>query len=177
MLNKILSASALLCAPIFALPALAGPYTSTIQNSINLNVQGSAIQTERIGTSLSVSGTNVDTKVAGAGFGLGLGTVASATAPAIATNDSTGTFTIVNDGMPFSVTQSVNIGDTVNTTQANVSGVIATPTLYGKSTTQLAGSAGTLAGTLNPLTGAHTITAGGAGTTAIATQTISLTAF
>ncbi len=174
MLSKILGASALLCAPIFAFPALAGPYTSTIQNSINLNVQGSAIQTERIGTSLSVSGTNVETTAA---FGLGAGTAATAIAPALADNASTGSFTIDNAGMPFSVTQSVNIGDTVSTTQTNAAGVIATPTLYGKSTTQLAGSAGTLAGTLNPLTGALTITAGGAGTTATATQTISLTAF
>jgi len=158
-------------------PAFAGPYSQSIQNSVNLNVQGTAIQTERIGTSLSVSGNNVETKTANAGFGLGLGTAASPTAPAIADNASTGSFVIDNVGMPFSLTQSVIVGDVVATTQTNAAGVIGTPTLYGKSTTQLAGDAGALAGTMNTLTGAINITAGGAGTTATMTQTISLTVF
>ena len=173
-LMKLYASALAFCATAMGVPAFAGPYTQAIQNSVNLNVQGTAIQTERIGTSLSVSGSNVSPS---AGFGLGAGTVASATAPAIATNDSTGTFTIANAGMPFSLNQAVNIGDTVTTTQSVATGLIATPTLYGKNTTQLGGDKGTLAGTLNPLTGALTITAGGAGTTATATQTISLTVF
>jgi hypothetical protein len=89
--------------------------------------------------------------------------------------------------MPFSLTQSVIVGDVVATTQTNTAGAIDAPTLYGKSTTQLGGNAvGTaadgstttkLAGTMNTLTGAIDITAGGVGTTANMTQTISLTVF
>ena len=172
---KLYATALAACATAIGVPAFAGPYSQSIQNSVNLNVQGTAVQTERIGTSLSVSGNNLTGPAAG--FGLGLGTAASATAPAIATNASTGTFDIANAGMPFSLTQSVNIGDTVVTTQTAATGLIATPTLYGKNTTQLGGDKGTLAGTLDPLTGALTITAGGAGTTATATQTISLTVF
>ncbi len=181
---KLYATALAACATAMGAPAFAGPYSQSIQNSVNLNVQGSAIQTERIGTSLSVSGNNV---AAGAGFGLGAGTSASTTAPAIATNASTGTFTIDNAGMPFSLTQSVIVGDVVATTQTNTAGAIDAPTLYGKSTTQLGGNAvGTaadgstttkLAGTMNTLTGAIDITAGGVGTTANMTQTISLTVF
>ena len=176
-LMKLYASALAFCATAMGVPAFAGPYSQSIQNSVNLNVQGTAIQTERIGTSLSVSGNNVETKTANAGFGLGLGTAASPTAPAIADNASTGSFVIDNVGMPFSLTQSVIVGDVVATTQTNAAGVIGTPTLYGKSTTQLAGDAGSLAGTLIPATGTVTITAGGAGTTATATQTISLTVF
>ena len=69
------------------------------------------------------------------------------------------------------------VGDTPVTSQTCCnSGQITAPNLYSDSITSTGGTAGTLAGTLTA-TGVPTVTAGGAGTTAIGQRTIELSVF
>jgi hypothetical protein len=138
-------------------PVSAAEITSKITDSVQLGVQGAAVQSTRIGASYSVSGTNIQST----SFG-GVG--------------GAGTYDINTAGQAFSFSESINAADTPVTTQSVSAGVIASPNLYGDSVTQLAGDKGSLAGTLSP-TGVPTVTAGGAGTTATAQRSIELSVF
>jgi len=146
----------------FTIPASAAEITSKITDSVQLTVQGAAIQSSRIGATYSVSGSNV--QFAGS-FGL------SATG---AYGDTTPSLT--NAGQAFTFSESYNAADAIVTSQTAASGTIAAPNLYSNSTTQLGGSAGTLAGTLSN-TSVPTVTAGGPGTTATGQRTIELSVF
>lgn len=147
-----------LLAPLFLMsPVIAGEITSTITDSIQLNVNGAAVQSTRMGDSYGVSGTNITvTTLGGAG--------------------STGTYGINNDGEAFTFNETNYTADTAVTSQTVSSGVISSPNLYGNSTTQTGGDAGNLAGTLSA-TGVPTVTAGGAGTSAVGQRTIELSVF
>jgi hypothetical protein len=149
------------------IPVFAGEITSKITDSIQLNVQGAAIQTEKIGSSYSASGTNVNVTT--------LGGLTGGTSSAAATMSS-GSYAINTNGQAFTFSEALTVGDSTTSTQSVAAGVIGTPTLYGKNTTQAAGDKGTLAGTLSP-TGISNITAGGAGTSATAQRTIELSVF
>ena len=147
-----------LLAPLFLMsPVFAGEITSTITDSVQLNVNGAAVQSTRMGDSYGVSGTNITvTTLGGAG--------------------STGTYGINNDGEAFTFNETNYTADTAVTSQTVTSGVISSPNLYGNSTTQTGGDAGNLAGTLSA-TGVPTVTAGGAGTSAVGQRTIELSVF
>ena len=138
-------------------PVGAAEITSKITDSVQLGVQGAAVQSTRIGASYSASGTNIQSS----SFG-GVG--------------GAGTYSINTAGQAFSFSESFNAADTPVTTQTVTSGQIASPNLYGDSVTQIGGDKGSLAGTLSP-TGVATVTAGGAGTTATAQRTIELSVF
>ena len=141
----------------FVTPVSAAEITSKITDSVQLGVQGAAVQSTRIGASYSVSGTNIQSSA--------FGGVAGA-----------GTYSINTAGQAFSFSESINTADTVVTSQTVTSGQIASPNLYGDSVTQIGGDKGTLAGTLSP-TGVPTVTAGGAGTTATGQRSIELSVF
>lgn len=141
----------------FITPVSAAEITSRITDSIQLGVQGAAVQSTRIGASYSASGTNIQST----SFG-GVG--------------GAGTYDINTAGQAFSFSESFIDADTPVTTQSVNAGVIASPNLYGDSVTQLAGDKGSLAGTLSP-TGVPTVTAGGAGTTATAQRSVELSVF
>ena len=141
----------------FITPVSAAEITSKITDSVQLGVQGAAVQSTRIGASYSVSGTNIQSSA--------FGGVAGA-----------GTYSINTAGQAFSFSETFIDADTPVTTQTVTSGQIATPNLYGDSVTQIGGDKGSLAGTLSP-TGVPTVTAGGAGTTATAQRTIELSVF
>jgi hypothetical protein len=141
----------------FTIPVSAAEITSKITDSVQLSVQGAAVQSTRIGASYSASGTNIQAT----SFG-GVG--------------GAGTYDINTAGQSFTFSESFNAADTPVTTQSVSAGVIASPNLYGDSVTQLAGEKGTLAGTLSP-TGTPTVTAGGSGTTATGQRTIELSVF
>jgi len=138
-------------------PVSAAEITSKITDSVQLGVQGAAIQTNRIGATYSVSGTNIQST----SFG-GVG--------------GAGTYDVNTSGQAFTFSESFNAADSVVTTQSVSAGAIASPNLYGNSTTQLAGEKGSLAGSLSG-TGAPTVTAGGPGTTATGQRTIELSVF
>ena len=148
--------------------AIAGEIHSRITDSIQLTVEGPGVQSQRLGSSYSVSGTNISATTFG-----GL-TAGSATAPSLI---SAGSYDIHTDGQAFSFTESAFTGDTAVTSQTTLShGQFTAPNLYSDSTTSSGGSAGSLAGTLSG-TSVPTITAGGAGTTGIGQRTIELTVF
>ena len=139
------------------MPVSAAEITSRITDSIQLKVDGAAVQSTRIGASYSASGTNIQSS----SFG-GVG--------------GAGTYDINTAGQAFSFSESLIDADTPVTTQTVTSGVIATPNLYGDSVTQVGGEKGSLAGTLST-TGVPTVTAGGAGTIATGQRTIELSVF
>jgi hypothetical protein len=141
----------------FTTPAFAAEITSKIVDSVQLGVQGAAVQSTRMGGSYSVSGTNINVTTLG-----GVGTA--------------GSYDINTNGAAFTFSETSVTADTVVTTQSAASGTIASPNLYSDSTTQLGGNAGSLAGTLSP-TGVPTVTAGGSGTTATAQRSIELSVF
>jgi hypothetical protein len=145
----------------FAIPVSASEITSKIVDSVQLTVQGAAVQSTRIGASYGVSGTNIKPATGSSDFG---GTAGA------------GTYDINTAGQAFSFSESYTAADTIVTTQSAASGTIAAPNLYSNATTQLGGDKGTLAGTLSP-TGVPTVTAGGSGTTATAQRTIELSVF
>jgi len=141
----------------FITPVSAAEITSKITDSIQLGVQGAAIQTERVGGQYAVSGTNINVTTLG-----GVG--------------GAGSYAINTNGQAFSFTESTRTADTAVTTETVSAGAIASPHTYGSSTTQLAGDKGSLAGTLSP-TSVPTVTAGGPGTTATAQRSIELSVF
>ena len=141
----------------FVTPVSAAEITSKITDSVQLGVQGAAVQSTRIGASYSASGTNISAT----SFG-GVG--------------GAGTYDINTSGQSFTFSESFNDADSIVTNQSVSAGAIASPNLYGDSVTQLAGDKGTLAGTLST-TGVPTITAGGAGTTGTAQRSIELSVF
>jgi hypothetical protein len=141
----------------FITPVSAAEITSRITDSVQLGVQGAAVQSTRIGASYSASGTNIKANTFG-----GVG--------------GAGSYDINTAGQAFSFSETSNVADTPVTTQTVTNGVVGTPNLYGDSVTQVGGDKGTLAGTLSP-TGVPTVTAGGAGTTATAQRSIELSVF
>ena len=138
-------------------PAFAAEITSKIVDSVQLGVQGAAVQSTRVGGSYSVSGTNIDVTT--------LGKVGTA-----------GSYDINTNGAAFTFSETSITADTVVTNQSATSGTIASPNLYSDSTTQLGGDKGSLAGSLSN-TGVPTVTAGGSGTTATAQRSVELSVF
>ena len=136
----------------------AGELTSRHSSSVQLTVEGPAIQSTRLGSSYSVSGNNINVTTLG---GLNGGSAAAASTL------SAGSYAINTNGDAFNFSESSFIGDTPVTSQVALTsdGRIEQPNLYSNSTSQLGGTAGTLAGTINTA-GVMTLTAGGAGTTA-----------
>ena len=156
--------------PFFIMsPVSAADITSRITDSVQLTVDGPMVQSTRIGSTYSVSGTNISASQLG-----GL-TGASTTAPATI---SAGTYSVTTDGQAFSFSESSNVGDVAVTTQSSLSsgGLVETPNLYGDTNQYQGGTAGTLAGTLSG-TSIPTVTAGGPGTTAIGQRTVELSVF
>lgn len=153
----------------FVSPVSASQITSRIVDSVQLTVDGPSTTSTRLGSSYSASGSNITADSLG---GLHGGTATAA--PTL----SLGTYEQTTDGQAFSFTESGMIGDTPVTSQATLStaGNVAAPNLYGSSTTFQGGTKGTLAGTLT-VGGVPTVTAGGAGTTAIGQRTVELSVF
>ena len=138
-------------------PVSAAEITSKIVDSVQLSVQGAAVQSTRVGGQYTVSGSNINVTTLG-----GVG--------------GAGSYAINTNGQAFSFSETSITADSVVTTQSAASGTIASPNLYSDSTTQLGGDKGTLAGTLSG-TGVPTVTAGGSGTTATGQRTIELSVF
>ena len=150
-------------------PVSAREITHTIVDSVQLTVDGPALQTERIGGQYSVSGSNITVTTLG-GF--------DATFTNGAPDHVNGTYAITTNGSAFNFSESITLGDTITADQTALTsgGRIDEPVLYGDSTQYQGGTAGSLAGTLSA-TSIPTVTAGGAGTTAIGQRSIELSVF
>ena len=136
--------------------ANAGGLVTKHASSVQLTVDAARSTASRIGSSFSISGTNIDTTDGSTAGTVSAGTITSgiyAPGTIAATQD--------NAGQAFSFSQSYTQADAVPTAAPAVGAV---PN-FGSVTSYAAGTAGSLAGTLNS---AHTIglTAGGAGTSA-----------
>jgi len=151
-MKKLLALAVILA----AVPARAD-ITHKIQSSISLTVDGAGSVAEKIGSSYSVSGTNVTLNTAG-----GLGALTTGNAVGYTAAD----YSVTTAGDAFSFTETYNEGDNALSPTTVTSGVVGTLPVYGKVTTTAGGVAGNLAGTISP-DFTTTITAGGAGTSAV----------
>ena len=136
--------------------ANAGGLVTSHASSVQLTVDAARTQATRIGSSFSISGSNIDTT-----DGSTAGTVSAGTITSGVYNPGTIAATQDTAGAAFSFSQSYTQADAVPTSAATLG---ANPN-YGSLTTYAAGSAGDLAGTVTSA-GVLTITAGGAGTSA-----------
>ena len=147
------------CLTFFAISPASADITHAIKSSISLTVDGAASQSIRQPSSFSVSGSNVTL-----GTPPVLGTLTSGTALGY----TPGAYSITTAGDSFSYSESYIEGDDVPAVLSTTvtGGVVPAMPIFSSNTTTSGGTAGTLAGTI-ATDGALTITAGGAGTTAI----------
>jgi len=128
---------------LMASPAYAGGLVTKHASSVQLTVDAARSTAVRIGGSYSAAGSNITA-----------GTMGGATSGA-------GTYTVTTSGQDWSLTESYNAADSVPASAVSTGDV---PN-FGNVTSYAAGTAGTLAGTIDR-THAITLTAGGAGTSA-----------
>ena len=137
-------------------PAMAGGLVTKHSSSVQLNVDAARSTATRIGSSFSISGSNIDTTDGSTANTVSAGTITSGVY-------SPGTIAATQDtpGAAFSFSQSYTQADAVPTSAATVGQI---PN-FGSVTSYTAGTAGSLAGTVTSA-GVLTVTAGGAGTSA-----------
>lgn len=147
------------CLTFFAISPASADITHAIKSSISLTVDGAGSISTRLPSTMAVSGSNVTL-----GTPPVLGTLTSGTALGY----TPGAYSITTAGDSFSYSESYIEGDDVPTVLSTTvtAGVVPAMPIFGSNTTTSGGVAGTLAGTI-ATDGALTITAGGAGTTAI----------
>ena len=154
-----------------AAPSAYADMTHNITTSTQLTVNGAYTDSNRIGSTYAVSGSNI--KVATDAH---FGKLTAGTATTAATLD-VGAYDVNTAGAAFSFSESWNQGDAVNAIGSGVdvtSGVVADMPAYGEVLTMSGGVAGTLAGTITSA-GVVTLTAGGANTSAVGSVVTSLT--
>ena len=154
-----------------AAPSAYADMTHNITTSTQLTVNGAYTDSNRVGSTYAVSGSNI--KVATDAH---FGKLTAGTATTAATLD-VGAYDVNTAGAAFSFSESWNQGDAVNAIGSGVdvtSGVVADMPAYGEVLTMSGGVAGDLAGTITSA-GVVTITAGGANTSAIGSVVTSLT--
>ena len=148
---------------VIAVSLLAAPaqadITHKIQSSVSLSVDGAGSVAIRQPSSMAVSGSNVT---------LGTAPTLDSLTSGTALGYTPGAYSITTAGDSFSYSESYTEGDDVPTVLSTTvtSGVVPALPVFGNTTTTSGGVAGTLAGTI-ATDGAITVTAGGAGTTAI----------
>jgi len=155
---------------LLAAPASAD-MTHNITTSTQLTVNGAYTDSNRIGSTYAVSGSNI--KVATDAH---FGKLTAGTATTAATLD-VGAYDINTTGAAYSFSESWTQGDATNPIGSGVdvtSGVVADMPAYGEVLTMSGGVAGTLAGTITSA-GVVTLTAGGANTSAVGSVVTSLT--
>jgi hypothetical protein len=131
--------------------------TTKLSTSVQLTVDAAASQATRLGSSYSVSGSNISASTLG-----GLTAPGSTTAAATL---SAGSYSQTTDGSAFSFTEAFNAGDAIPSNTTITSGVAPSLPAFGSVTTTAGGVAGTLAGSIDSA-GSMSLTAGGAGTSA-----------
>ena len=137
--------------------ANAGGLVTKHASSVQLTVDAARSTATRVGSSFSISGSNIDTT-----DGSTAGTVSAGTITSGVYNPGTIAATQDTAGAAFSFSQSYTQGDAVPTSAATVGAI---PN-FGSVTSYSAGTAGDLAGTVTSA-GVLTVTAGGAGSSAI----------
>ena len=139
----------------FASPAMAD-LTHKLSSSVQLQVNAAATQVDRVGSTFTISGSNIDTT-----DGTTAGTVSAGTITSGVYNPGTIAATQDTAGAAFSFSSSYIQADAVPTSPPTVGEV----SNFSSQTSTTAGVAGSLAGTITSA-GVITVTAGGAGTVA-----------
>ena len=137
--------------------AYAGGIVSSHTSSVQLTVDAARTDASRIGSSFSISGSNIDTAIGDNANQVSAGTITSGVyspGTVVATQDTA--------GAAFSFSQSYTEADDVLTSAPSVGAV----SLFSDQTSWASGAAGDLAGTVTSA-GVITVTAGGAGTSAV----------
>ena len=156
---------------LLASPVVKADMTHNITTSTQLTVNGAYTDSNRIGSTYAVSGSNI--KVATDAH---FGKLTAGTATTAATLD-VGAYDVNTAGAAFSFSESWTQGDATNPIGSGVdvtSGVVADMPAYGEVLTMSGGVAGNLAGTITSA-GVVTLTAGGANTSAVGSVGTSLT--
>ena len=137
-------------------PSAKADMTSRMTSSVQLQVNAAATQMQRIGSSFSITGNNVDTTDGTTANTVSAGSIASGVY-------GPGTISVTQDdpGEAFSFSTAFTQGDALPTSAPSVGAVSA----LSNQLSTAAGTAGSLAGTVTSQ-GALTVTAGGAGTIA-----------
>jgi len=144
---------------IFA-PVAKADITHKLSSSVQLQVNAAATNVERVGTSYSVSGNNVTTQYTPEG-GSATNSIGSLTVSSGVGAIPTLSAVQATAGESFSFSQSFTQGDAIVSTAPSVGAV----SPLSSQTSTAAGSAGTLAGTIDS-SSTITLTGGGAGTSA-----------
>ena len=144
---------------IFA-PAAKADITHKLSSSVQLQVNAAATNVERVGTSYSVSGNNVTTQYTPDG-GSATNSVGSLTIASGVGSIPTLSAVQATAGESWSFSQSFTQGDAIVSSAPSVGAV----SPLSSQTSTAAGSAGTLAGTIDS-SSTITLTGGGAGTSA-----------
>ena len=141
---------------LMATPAYAGGLVTKHSASVQLTVDAARATATRIGSSFSISGSNIDTTDGSTANTVSAGTITSGVY-------SPGTIAATQDtaGAAFSFSQSYTQADAIPQSATTLG---ANPN-FGSLTTYAAGTKDTLAGTVTSA-GVLTVTAGGAGTSA-----------
>lgn len=145
-------------------PMARADLTHRMTSSTQLVVNGAYTDASRIGSTYTVSGSNIKVDTTDSGH---FGTMTAATATAAAAQDL-GSYDVNTAGSAFSFSESWTQGDVTNAIGQGVdvgTGVVADMPAYGNTLTMSGGVAGSLAGTITSA-GVTTLTAGGAGTSA-----------
>jgi hypothetical protein len=140
---------------LMAAPAHAD-ITHKLSTSVQLTVDAAASQATRIGSTYSVSGSNITPSTVG-----GLGSLTSGTAVGYTPT----AYGLTTDGSAYTFSESFIEGDDVPSATTVSSGVVGSLPAFGTVTTTAGGVAGSLGGTVNSA-GTMSLTAGGAGTSA-----------
>ena len=151
-MKKVLLAMGMLfiSAPAFA------DITTKMSASVQLTVDAAASQATRLGSSYSVSGSNVSITTEG-----GLGALTAGSAVGYTATD----YSAPTDGTAYSFSEAFTEGDATPSNTTITSGVAPSLPAFGSVTTTAGGVAGDLAGSIDS-SGTVSLTAGGAGTSA-----------
>jgi len=161
---------------IFLSPSSAfAEITAKYVTSAQISIDSPYVITNAAPNSYSISGNNVTTST-GSGDsivtngigGLNLSSITNGLAGVTATNT-----TVTNSGSAFSLSESYQAGDSTQSAITPSSGIATLPVLGGQTTVISGGTAGSLALT-SLSSGIHTCTAGGSGTSCIASTTVQI---
>ena len=161
---------------IFLSPSSAfADITAKYVTSAQISIDSPYVITNAAPSSYSISGNNVttstgtgDSVVTNGIGGLNLGSLSNGVPALVNTNKS-----VTTAGSAFSLSESYQAGDGTQTAITPTSGIATLPVLGGQTTVISGGTAGSLALT-SVSSGIHTCTAGGSGTSCIASTTVQI---
>tara|TARA_B100002019_G_scaffold164253_1_gene141830 strand:+ start:169 stop:657 length:489 start_codon:yes stop_codon:yes gene_type:complete len=142
---------------MMAVPAAKADLTHRLSSSVQLQVNSAATQATRLGNSYAISGNNVNTT-----DGTTAGTISTGAVTSGIYSPGAIVATQKTAGEAFSFSASFTQADVIPTSAATTGEI----QNFGNMTSNAAGTAGNLAGTIDSL-GKMSLTAGGAGTSAI----------